>query len=223
MEWMFYTAGIMLLFFIFLMISTLHIELQFVHRNDRSDVQIKFRMYRFIRYTLKVPIIRVDAKDHSIKMKEETQASMSTQKEKKKRITFRKLKRQYISFQKMLIHVKSFYKIIGQFLMKIKISQLTWHSAIGLGDASSSAIAAGSLWGIKGIVLQVMNALFILKGNPSISVVPVFQAMHSETRFSCMVSFKIGHAIVVMLKIVKAWRSARNSSHLNTEYMAGGM
>jgi hypothetical protein len=223
MEWMLYITAFLLLFFILLMVSTLHIELQFVHRNDRSDVQVTMRMYRYLRYTLKVPIIQFDAKDHAVKMKEEKQSSAGTKKEKKKRITFQQLKKQYYSFQHVLVHVKNFYRIIQGFFMKIKITKVSWHSAIGLGDAPASAIAAGSLWGLKGIVLQLINTFFILKGNPSISVVPVFQGMHSETRFFCMVSFRIGHAIVVMLKIMKAWRKSRNSSHLNTEYMAGGM
>jgi hypothetical protein len=47
--------------------------------------------------------------------------------------------------------------------------------------------------------------------------------MHSETRFSCMISFKIGHAIVVMLKILKSWRIVSRSTKVNSEYMTGGM
>jgi hypothetical protein len=123
----------------------------------------------------------------------------------------------------MLVHVRNFYHIIRHFLSKIKVENISWHSAIGLGEASASAIAAGSLWGVKGVVLQLINTFFILKGNPAVSVIPVFQGMHSETRFSCMVSFKIGHAIVVMLKIMKAWRGSKNSSRVNNEYMTGGM
>ncbi|WNB93142.1 DUF2953 domain-containing protein [Bacillus sp. NEB1478] len=223
MEWILFFVAVLLLFTILLMLSTLHIELQFVHRNDNSDVQITLRMYRFLRYTLKIPLIQFDAKDHAVKIKEEKKASLGTEKKKKKRITFRQFKNQYKSFRGMLIHVQNFYHIIRHFLSKMKVENIAWHSAVGLGEASASAIAAGSLWGIKGVVLQLINTFFILKGNPSVSVVPVFQGMHSETRFSCMVSFKIGHAIVVMLKIMKAWRGTKNPSRANNEYMTGGM
>jgi Protein of unknown function (DUF2953) len=223
MEWILIILSIFIILFLLLMISTLNVALNFVHRNDNSDIKITLRMYRIIKYTLHIPLVQVDTKDHAVKIKEETQASMGQKKEKKKRKSFKQLKHQYIMFQKTLKHVQNFYRIIAQFLKKIKVSNVEWHSAIGLGEASSSAVAAGTVWGIKGIVLQLINTFFQLKGTPSISVVPVFQGMHSETRLSCMVSFKIGHAIVVMLKILKSWRKSRSSSQVNSEYMTGGV
>lgn len=223
MEWILIILGILLFLFLILMFSTLNVALQFVHRNDNSDIQITLRMYRVIKYNLHIPIVQIDAEDHSVKIREEKQTSMGQKKEKKKKISFNQIKNQYHSFQKTLKHVQNLYRILAYFLKKIKVSQMEWHSAIGLGEASSSAIAAGTVWGIKGIVLQLINTFFRLKGTPSISVVPVFQGMHSETRLSCMVSFKIGHAIVVMLKILKSWRNSRRSSQVNSEYMTGGV
>jgi Protein of unknown function (DUF2953) len=223
MEWILIILTIFISLFILLMISTLHVAIHFVHRNDNSDIQITMRMYRILKYNLHIPLVQIDAQDHSIKIKEEKQSSIGRKKEKKKKISFKKLKNQYLMFQKTLRHVQNLYHILVQFFKKIKISQLEWHSAIGLGEASSSAIAAGTVWGLKGIVLQLFNIFFRLKGTPSISVAPVFQGMHSETRLSCMVSFKIGHAIVVMLKILKSWRKSRRSSQVNSEYMTGGV
>ncbi|MBY6035183.1 DUF2953 domain-containing protein [Fictibacillus nanhaiensis] len=223
MQWIILVFVIFCLSFILLMFSTLHIHFHLFHRNDNSDIRITLRIYRFVKYTLHIPLVQVDAEDHAIKIKEEKKASLGQKKDKKKRITFDQLNNQYTLFNKTLLHVQNLFHIIRHFLSKMKLSDLQWHSAIGLGDASSSAVAAGAAWGVKGIVLQVMNSFFQLQGVPSISVVPVFQALHSETRFSCMVSFKIGHAIVVMLKIVKAWRKSKRSSQVNTEYMTGGV
>ncbi|MCM3717945.1 DUF2953 domain-containing protein [Fictibacillus phosphorivorans] len=223
MEWILIILGILLFIFIILMFSTLNITLHLVHRNDNNDIQITIRMYRIIKYKLHIPLVQIDAEDHSFKVREEEKKTIGKNKEKKKKITFKKLKQQYETFKEIFKHVHQLYLILAGFLKKIKISQFEWHSAIGLGEASSSAVAAGTVWGIKGVVLQLINTFFRLKGNPSISVAPVFQGMHSETRLSCMLSFKIGHAIVVMLKILKSWRHSRRSSHVNSEYMTGGV
>lgn len=223
MVWILIILSIFLVLFIILMFSTLNVALHFVHRNDNSDIQITLRMYRVIKYTLHIPLVQVDARDHSVKLREEMQSSIGKKKEKKKKVSFKQLKNQYESFQKTLKHVQNLYRILAQFLKKMKVSHVQWHSAIGLGEASSTAVAAGTVWSIKGIVLQLINTFFRLKGTPSISVVPVFQGLHSETRLSCMVSFKIGHAIVVMLKILKSWRKSRRSSQVNSEYMTGGV
>lgn len=222
MVWFTIIIGILLFLLIVISLSTIHISIYFVHRNDNSNIQVNFKMYHFLKYKLNVPLIMVDAQDHSLKIREEKDTTLGQKKEKKK-ITFLQLKNQYQSFKKMLKHINHFYQILAAFLKKMKMKKVEWHSAIGLGEASSSAIAAGAVWGFKGIAIQVLNTFFKLEESPNVSVVPVFQGMHSETRFSCMISFKIGHAIVVMLKILKSWRIVSRSAKVNSEYMTGGM
>ncbi|MFC0235521.1 DUF2953 domain-containing protein [Fictibacillus phosphorivorans] len=222
MVWFTIIIGILLFLLIVISLSTIHISIYFVHRNDNSNIQVNFKMYHFLKYKLNVPLIMVDAQDHSVKIREEKDTTLGQKKEKKK-ITFLQLKNQYQSFKKMLKHINHFYQILAAFLKKMKMKKVEWHSAIGLGEASSSAIAAGAVWGFKGIAIQVLNTFFKLEESPNVSVVPVFQGMHSETRFSCMISFKIGHAIVVMLKILKSWRIVSRSAKVNSEYMTGGM
>ncbi|MBH0159764.1 DUF2953 domain-containing protein [Fictibacillus sp. 26RED30] len=222
MVWFTIIIGILLFLLIVISLSTIHISIYFVHRNDNSNIQVNFKMYHFLKYKLNVPLIMVDAQDHSVKIREEKETTLGQKKEKKK-ITFLQLKNQYQSFKKMLKHINHFYQILAAFLKKMKMKKVEWHSAIGLGEASSSAIAAGAVWGFKGIAIQVLNTFFKLEESPNVSVVPVFQGMHSETRFSCMISFKIGHAIVVMLKILKSWRIVSRSAKVNSEYMTGGM
>ena len=222
MVWVTIIIGILLLLLIVISFSTIHISIYFVHRNDNSNIQVNFKMYRFLKYKLNVPLIMVDAQDHSVKIREEKQSTLGKKKEKKK-ISFSQIKKQIHSFKQMLKHINHFYQIVAAFLKKMRVKKVEWHSAIGLGEASSSAIAAGTVWGFKGIAIQVLNAFFKLEESPNISVVPVFQGMHSETRFSCMISFKIGHAIVVMLKILKSWRIVSRSTKVNSEYMTGGM
>ncbi|MGD6961664.1 DUF2953 domain-containing protein [Fictibacillus phosphorivorans] len=222
MVWFTIIIGILLFLLIVISLSTIHISIYFVHRNDNSNIQINFKMYHFLKYKLNVPLIMVDAQDHSVKIREEKETTLGQKKEKRK-ITFLQLKNQYQSFKKMLKHINHFYQILAAFLKKMRMKKVEWHSAIGLGEASSSAIAAGAVWGFKGIAIQVLNTFFKLEESPNVSVVPVFQGMHSETRFSCMISFKIGHAIVVMLKILKSWRIVSRSAKVNSEYMTGGM
>jgi hypothetical protein len=221
-NWIFIIFASIVFTVVLVMFTTLYIELSFIHRNDNSDIQIKFRMFYFLRYTLKIPLIKLDVKEHAVKIREE-QKGIGTKKKRKKKVTFAQLKKQFKAYKDMVVHVQSFYQIIQKFCSKIKISNMTWHSSIGLGEASSSAVASGALWSLKGVVLQLINTFFTLKGSPSISVVPLFQVMHSETRFTCMVSFKIGHAILVMLRVMKAWRKTRRSNPINNEYMTGGM
>ncbi|MET3727495.1 hypothetical protein ABID52_001076 [Fictibacillus halophilus] len=222
MVWVTSIIGILLLLLIVISFSTIHISIYFVHRNDNSNIQVNFKMYRFLKYKLNVPLIMVDAQDHSVKIREEKKSTLGQKKEKKK-ITFSQIKKKYRSFNQMLKHINHFYKILAAFLKKMRVKKVEWHSAVGLGEASLSAIAAGTVWSFKGIAIQVLNTFFKLEGSPNVSVVPVFQGMHSETRFSCMISLKIGHAIVVMLKILKSWRMVSRSTKENSEYMTGGM
>lgn len=118
MNWILLIIGILVFLLVLLCVSTIHISVYFVHRNDNSDITVTLRMYRFIKYKMNVPLISIDAQDHSIKIREEKQGTMGQKKEKKKKVSFRQLKNQYVSFKKMLSHIHHFYKILAAFLKK---------------------------------------------------------------------------------------------------------
>nr|WP_144924164.1 DUF2953 domain-containing protein [Paenibacillus bovis] len=106
--------------------------------------------------------------------------------------------------------LKVLYKDIVMFIKKIKIYILEWSSQIGLGDAASSAIGAGTVWSIKGTIIAFLQSKLNFKRSPEIKVIPDFQGFSAQTYIKCMLKLKAGNAIWTGYKVLKTWKKYRN-------------
>lgn len=213
---------ILLLLFIILIFSSVKLSLLFTHKGDNDYLRLKVSVWKVISYTFEVPEIKLNVAEKKIELKEETKGAGNVKK-KRSKITVSSIKQGYRSFHRLVLHVKDFYQTIKRFLKKVNVSEVSWHTQIGLGDAASTAMASGLLWAVKGNGLGVLSHFVNLKGVPKIQVIPVYQGTLTQTRLACMISFKIGHAIVVMFQMLKHWRRI-NSSRMkkSKKYTAGG-
>ncbi|UTW68865.1 hypothetical protein KHA80_16170 [Anaerobacillus sp. HL2] len=66
----------------------------------------------------------------------------------------------------------------------------------------------GAAWGIKKEANNRCHFHYMrLKVEPILDIQPAFQQVISHTELSCMISFRLGHAIIAALQIVKHWKS----------------
>ena len=62
-----------------------------------------------------------------------------------------------------------------------------------------------------------------MQNSPNLSVHPHFQLAVTQTSFKCMLQFRIGHAMVAGIKLVKFWKGgwpqfkSKPLSHLSQE------
>ncbi|MBM7660533.1 hypothetical protein JOC85_001305 [Bacillus mesophilus] len=206
MIWYFILSGIlMLLFFIF--ISELHIKIDYVHAQDNDQLSIMLRLW-FFRFTIKVPLIKVDKDSNSVVFEQEIQTGSPTgqPQEKPKDVTSNELVNGFKNIKEIIEHVVGLHKIVRAFLKKVTVHKLEWHSNLGLGDAALTGMLVGAGWTIKGSIIGVLSQYMILKTSPTVTITPFFQQTFSHTKLSCMLSFRIGNAILAGLRIVKYWK-----------------
>ncbi|MGC4376088.1 DUF2953 domain-containing protein [Fictibacillus sp. Mic-4] len=223
MNVLFIIISAIIVFFFVLLFSKLTVQVYFSREKNNDHLRIKLRLWGILSYTQEIPIIKFDPKDKAVVLKQEKHAGQKTIAENKKKITIAEIIDGIEQFKRFLTHIAGFYTIIKRFLQKVTVKNIEWHSRIGLGDAASTAIAAGAMWGVKGNALGMLYRLVKVKGRPNLSVHPLFQGTTVQTRMSCMISFRIGQAIVVMIQLLKHWRASgapiRSS---NSKYMTGG-
>ena len=63
----------------------------------------------------------------------------------------------------------------------------------------------------KGGIVGIISRYMKLKDMPVMSVTPVFQHLWSETVFECIISFRVGQAILVGLRTLRYWRHTSKS------------
>ncbi|MDN4526605.1 DUF2953 domain-containing protein [Fictibacillus fluitans] len=213
---------LLLLLFIVILLSTLHISFLFSHQGNDDYLRLKITLWKVLSYTLELPEIKVNLSEKKLDFKEKSKGA-GKEKRKRKSITLHTFLNSYHNYRHLLRHVAGFYRILKRFLKKVTVSDVKWSSQFGLGDAASTAVATGLVWALKGNALGFISHFVRLKDVPSIGVVPVYQGMLTQTRLSCIISFKIGHAIVVMLQMLKHWRSiSSNTNKKPKKYVAGG-
>jgi hypothetical protein len=203
-------ALIILLFLIILIIFTkITIYLNYYHYKDDDNLKIEFRIwFGLIRYKKNIPLIKVDDHSPSIIVKETENGNGDTNQddENVRMLTAQKLINTLKNFREILEHVFQLNNIIKKFFKRVTVKRFEWNSIIGLGDAVHSGMAAGALWAIKGGILGLLSHYLRLKEMPRLMVQPHFQQMITHTELTCIFQFRIGHAMLAGLKLVKLWK-----------------
>lgn len=89
---------------------------------------------------------------------------------------------------------------------RVYIRKLKWFTVLGAGDAAVTGIAIGLLWNIKTIVSVLLNLKFKFLVLPDINIVPCFDGSKLSTNFDCILSIRIGHAIIAGMLCITAMK-----------------
>jgi energy-coupling factor transporter transmembrane protein EcfT len=208
LKWLIIVLIILLFLFILIIFSKITIYLKYYHHKDDDDLKIEVRLwFGLIRFKKQIPLIKVDNNSPSVILKGTGKSNEETQNnEEIKKITPQKLINSLKNFKEILEHVFQLNSIIKNFLKKVSIQKFEWQTAIGVGDAVYTGVAAGALWSIKGAIVGLLSNYLSMKEMPKLMVHPNFQQMITSTDLSCMFQFRIGHAMLAGLKLVKWWK-----------------
>lgn len=215
----------LLLLFLFFIFSKLTIIVNYQHHNDDDDLRIVFSIwFGLIKYKINVPLIKIDENSPSIVVKSHSHMGAKTTENPEhnvKQITKKDVMTKFRNAKVLLEKVIHLHVIVRKFLRKVSIKKLEWHTFIGLGDAAYTGMAAGGLWTIKGGIIGLLSHYLNLQAMPQLSITPHFQAAVIQTRLTCIFRFRIGHAILAGLKLIKFWKGGKpnfeNKTNFSTE------
>ncbi|WP_417899322.1 DUF2953 domain-containing protein [Bacillus haimaensis] len=209
--WIGILAGIVLLLFLLIFFTKITVHFYYHHQQDDDEMIIRLSAwFGLIRYTIDVPLIKVDKETASIEVKEETHMGKGGKtKEKDKKYSPEEILNSFRDTYEMVRHVVGMHKIVRRFLSKMEIKELEWHSNIGLGDAAHTGMVVGAGWTLKGGIVGFMSHFAKLQTQPILTITPYFQMMVSQTLIKCMIRFQIGYAILAGIRTVKYWKGGR--------------
>jgi hypothetical protein len=181
------------------------------HVGDDDEIKIKLKaIFGLLKYTIKIPLVKVDPDGPNIIIKEEKSLSETSEpKEIDEKISPNDMLESIKDLKELTEHVVHLNTIIRKFLSHVHITRFEWHSQLGTGDAATTGMIIGPGWTIKGSAVGIISSYMKLKSRPSLSIEPNFNQMSSKTMLSCMLHFRTGHAIVAGLRLLKYWRGGR--------------
>lgn len=209
MKWLIIALIILFILLVTIILTKLTIIFDYYHGNDNDHLKLEFKIwFGLVKYKKEIPLIKVDEDSASITFKEKTKMGTDekTTKTSEKKITDNYIKTYLHNARVFLQHVVNFYSIFRNFLSKMNIKNVEWHTVIGVSDAAYTAIFTGAIWAIKGSLIGMISNYMKLKDMPKMTVTPYFQQTVSQTRFRCMIQFRIGQAMLAGLKLIKFWK-----------------
>lgn len=206
--WIVIILFVILILLIFLLIVTkITVNIFFQHEQDNDQLTIKFRaLFGLVRYTVDVPLVKVDKDTGSVVVQEKTKMGDAQQKSKDKSFSPKEIWQSIEDTYQLVRHVVGLHEIIRRFMAKIEVKHLEWHTNIGVGDAAYTGMLVGTIWSVKGGVVGIIGNKMILRTTPNITVTPYFQQFTSQTLLKCMIRFRTGNAIMAGIRIVKYWK-----------------
>jgi hypothetical protein len=220
--WLYIALIAIILLFLLIIFSKLTIHLNFFHHNDNDELIVVFKLwFGLIKYTLNVPLIKIDDNSPSIVLKGNTSMGDSGEGEsssKVQQVDKDDIVTKLSDTKEIIQHVVNMHVIVSKFMKRIVIKYFEWHSLVGVGDAAHTGIITGALWTLKGSVIGMLSNFLRLKEMPVLSVTPHFQMAIIQTRITCIIQFRIGYAILAGLNLIKFWKGGRPNLKMNTAY-----
>ncbi|WP_236719624.1 DUF2953 domain-containing protein [Neobacillus mesonae] len=212
--WLYIFLTVFVLLFILIVFTKLTIIVNYYHHNDNDDLKIEFRVwFGLIKYKINVPLIKIDDDSPSVVVKHHShigEAPGGKPDHKVEQITKQKVMKNFEKAKELLQKVVRMHVIVRKFLRKISIKKFEWQTFIGVGDAAHTAIAVGGLWALKGSIVGILSHYLKLTVTPQLAITPHFQAAVIQTKVLCIFQFRIGHAILAGLKLIKYWRGGKS-------------
>lgn len=100
----------------------------------------------------------------------------------------------HLLLERFLFDAESIIQANQKILTVFHFWNLCWRTDLGLGEAKETAIGCGLIWALKAAFLKLIQKQII--DEPQIQVVPFFQTYRLQTMLSCMISFKLGKAMI---------------------------
>ncbi|MFD1066035.1 DUF2953 domain-containing protein [Oceanobacillus locisalsi] len=171
-------AGIVLIFLFFLQSKwAIQVDYQFP---DKQVLQISVFLYRWC--VIKEKCLRLPRFDQT------------------------EMEKSYLDYYKLLRRSKQ------QLLKELRLPSLLqpfhvldfkWRTRGGTGNAFTTAVFNGTIWAMKGWLIGYLGQYLKFSKNPQIQVQPDFKNNRLEMDFSCMISFRLGKAIVGIIRALK--------------------
>lgn len=210
LKWLLIALIILFFLFLLILVSKLTVRLNYFHHNDNDQLTVEFRIwFGLIKYKMDIPLIKIDEDSPSVIAKGKTQMGDKPEEDSKVQdvqITPDGFVGKMKNMKEIIKHVMGMNVIVMKFLKKVSIKHLEWHSLLGTGDAANTGVITGAIWAIKGGIVGILSQFFKLKEMPILSVTPHFQFAVLQTHLTCIFQFRIGHAILAGLKLIKFWR-----------------
>jgi hypothetical protein len=190
----------LLLLLLIVAVTPLRIVISYgrVGSNDRLTLEVS-AWFRLIRFAYELPVLQVQGGEQGpelvARIEKKEDASV-------KGIDLQKMKRLHRKYQQLLDRVHDFQPIAKRMMRRVQCREIEWHTTLGVGEAAGTGALTGLVWGAKSMLIAGFSRHISLRAVPRFSVQPVWNNRIIRTQFRCILTFRLGHAIIAGVRIL---------------------
>ncbi|WP_339235369.1 DUF2953 domain-containing protein [Paenibacillus sp. FSL R5-0517] len=190
-------GGIGLLFALLIaavLISNVHVHFTFSKHKSDDYANINVRvLYGIVRINYEIPsIVFRNMKEGFLVKTEQSMNHSRGEAQGSERVNKRKVKKWAKDVKVMLRATDALKLWLKQTLMHVHMTQLSWSTHIGVGDAAYTAVLTGWVWSIKSIIVGFLTYQIRFDETPVLQVMPVWSdEMEFRTELDCRVKIRI--------------------------------
>jgi len=189
--------------------TTITLELYARRQKENDDAKIKVSaLSGIVSYTFKLPKLRLNAKGIGFEVKGQSGQETDAELDVKKAIT------KYRSMNEAIDIMKDFKSWFLALLRKIELSDWSWHSRAGTGEAMSAALTCGMLWSVKGLLFGTVSRYVKVVNTPSVTISPLYQEKWFSTEWSCKLKLKVGALLLASVYLLFHFSTLRRGISL---------
>ncbi|MBO8127939.1 MAG: DUF2953 domain-containing protein [Peptococcaceae bacterium] len=102
----------------------------------------------------------------------------------------------------VVTRLKKYHRPVLYLLKHTSISQLHWHSEVGLSNTAHTGLLMGLVGLGQGIILYLLSRLTQLINPPRVSFNPNFRNPGFTTEFNCIFQIRIAHIMIAGVKAI---------------------
>lgn len=179
-------------------------------RKRGSDDRIEFKvswLFGLIRFHNVMPLLSFEGLGEGLRIKMEETGTMpgmkNASKDEEGRIDKAVLDKWSAEFKEALKGTKGLRQWGIQTAAQVRIHRLDWSTDFSLGDAATTATAAGAIWGLKCTAVGLGSQWIKLMKTPRLFVVPVFEdRLLYSTELECDGSYPAVKALLAGFRLV---------------------
>ena len=212
MKWLAALSILLLLLLLFayaIYQTNIFILLRYQRRDDNDNVFIRVYAWRgLLSYIIRVPVVQVDWRDEMLWFESELKETKGNRRV--NTVFERQLIKKIIDF--ICLHPRRFRRIIENIQTKIsqtkiiirelhakvRCDRLNCQVCLGVEDAATTAIAAGSFWLLKSFVVSALSTRMSIGVSPVCTITPSFGQNIVVIDIECILRIRLGNIIYAL-------------------------
>ena len=187
----------------------IYIKLRFQRHDNNDNILIRVYAWRgLLSYVIKVPVVEVDWRDEMLWLESEMKETKGNRRV--NTVFERHLIKKIVDFicwhprrfrrlvNKMREKIGQTRLIIRELQRKVRFDQLHCNIKFGMEDAAGTALAAGSFWLVRGLLLPAMYSRMALGVRPVCRITPVFGKDILAVELECILRIRLGNIIYAL-------------------------